>query len=64
MDEETRQRVLERGFSTKQQEHQGIGLFMISQLVEKGGGTLTIESQPGAGSSFLLTFPMKKEDAQ
>ncbi|WP_425456302.1 ATP-binding protein [Brevibacillus fluminis] len=64
MDEETRHRVLERGYSTKQQEHQGIGLFMISQLVEKGGGTLTIESQPGAGSSFLLTFPMKKEDAQ
>lgn len=62
MEEAIRQRVLERGFSTKREKHQGIGLYLIKQLVEKGGGTFVVESAPGVGSSFLITFPMTKEE--
>lgn len=60
MSEETQQRMLEQGFSTKQQEHRGLGLYLVNQLVKKGKGELKCESQPGGGTSFLITFPMKE----
>lgn len=60
MDEETRARMLERGFSTKEREHRGLGLHLVHQLVKKGKGELVCHSQPGEGASFLVTFPMKE----
>ncbi len=59
MSEEVQQRMLERGFSTKQRENRGIGLHLVSQIVEKAHGDLRCESAPGMGTSFILTFPMK-----
>jgi two-component system sensor histidine kinase DctS len=63
MSEETQKRMLERGFSTKQQEHRGIGLHLVHQLVIKGKGEITCHSQLGSGTSILITFPMSKEVA-
>lgn len=60
MDEHTRKRMLKRGFSTKKRQHRGLGLHLVNQLVEKGGGELVCHSQPGEGASFLITFPMKE----
>jgi two-component system sensor histidine kinase DctS len=59
MDEETRRRMLEPGFSTKQQVNRGIGLHLVNQLVQKGNGEIACQSEPGVGTSFLITFPMK-----
>ncbi len=59
MDEETQRRMLEHGFSTKQQAHRGIGLYLVHQLVQKGGGEFACHSEPGVGTSILVTFPMK-----
>ncbi len=44
----------------------GLGLAISRQLLEKMGGTLTIESTPGSGStfSFELSFPRAPENAQ
>lgn len=64
MDEQTRMRMLERGFSTKDRGHRGIGLHLVQQLVTKGRGELVCVSQPGEGASFLLTFPMKEVDEE
>jgi two-component system sensor histidine kinase DctS len=61
MSEETQKRMLERGFSTKQQEHRGIGLHLVHQLVKKGKGEITCHSQLGSGTSILITFPMSRE---
>ncbi|USG64507.1 sensor histidine kinase [Brevibacillus ruminantium] len=60
MEPEVQQRMLERGFSTKQMEHQGLGLYLVNQLVKKGRGELSCQSQYGQGTSFLITFPMKE----
>lgn len=35
----------------------GVGLHLARKLAEAHGGTLTVESQLGAGSSFSLTIP-------
>ncbi|HWE63880.1 MAG TPA: HAMP domain-containing sensor histidine kinase, partial [Chloroflexota bacterium] len=35
----------------------GLGLFISKQLVEQMGGTITVETEPGAGSAFSFTLP-------
>ncbi|ASJ52344.1 histidine kinase [Brevibacillus formosus] len=61
MDEETRRHMLERGFSTKERAHRGLGLHLVHQLVHKGKGELVCHSGRGEGASFLITFPMGEE---
>ncbi|WP_446673947.1 ATP-binding protein [Paenibacillus sedimenti] len=64
MDEETKRRMFERGYSTKDEVSRGIGLYLIHNIVNKCGGYMEIESEPGEGASFMLTFPMtqRKEE--
>ncbi|WP_052733146.1 sensor histidine kinase [Hymenobacter terrenus] len=35
----------------------GVGLYITKRLVENGGGTITVQSQVDAGTTFTLTFP-------
>jgi len=59
MNDETYQRMLEKGFSTKQTPNRGVGLHLVNQLVVKHHGEMKCETEPGMGTSFLITFPMK-----
>ncbi|MFD1874415.1 PAS domain-containing sensor histidine kinase [Hymenobacter bucti] len=35
----------------------GVGLYITKRLVENGGGTIAVQSQVDAGTTFTLTFP-------
>ena len=37
----------------------GLGLSIVHQLVEKMGGSITVESFPGKGTEFALLFPLE-----
>ncbi len=57
MDETTRNRCLEPFFTTKGARGTGLGLAMVYGMVERHGGELRIESEPGTGTSIQLDFP-------
>lgn len=35
----------------------GLGISLVKEIVEKHGGTLTLESSPGKGTTFFFTLP-------
>ncbi|HVX93452.1 MAG TPA: ATP-binding protein [Polyangia bacterium] len=41
----------------------GLGLSIVNRVVEASGGTLSLRSQVGEGSSFLLHLPLAREDS-
>jgi PAS domain S-box-containing protein len=57
MDEATRSRCLELFFTTKGVRGTGLGLAMVYGTVERHGGEIQIESEPGAGTLIRLSFP-------
>ena len=56
MDEATRSRCLELFFTTKGARGTGLGLAMVYGMVERHGGELQVESQPGLGTTMRLMF--------
>jgi signal transduction histidine kinase len=36
----------------------GLGLYISSEIVRRMGGRLRVESEPGAGSTFLFELPV------
>src|SRR6185436_7897772 len=59
MTEEVRQRCLEPFFSTKGKHGTGLGLSMVHATVEEHRGTLTVESEPGHGTVFIVRLPVQ-----
>jgi PAS domain S-box-containing protein len=59
MDEDTRRRAIEPFFSTKGiGKGTGLGLSMVHGLAAQLGGALTIDSEPGRGTTIELWLPI------
>ena len=53
---EVRERIFEAFFSTKTQ-GTGLGLAIVARIVREHDGDVQVESRPGAGTTFTVTFP-------
>ena len=47
-------------FFTTRQSGTGLGLNIVSRIVEEHGGTLTLDSAPGAGATFRIALPARQ----
>ena len=50
-------RIFEPFFSTKGEDGSGLGLAMVYSIVTRHGGDIRVDSEPGHGAAFTLTFP-------
>jgi signal transduction histidine kinase len=62
MDAETQQKVF-RPFYTSKANGTGLGLAISRKLVDAHGGSIEIDSEPGKGCEFVLTFPRLEDGA-
>jgi signal transduction histidine kinase len=58
MTEEVKARALEPFFSTKGSRGNGLGLAIVQGVLTKHGGSLSIDSVVGAGSTFRVKLPV------
>lgn len=42
----------------------GLGLWISASIIEKHMGSITVDSQPGAGSTFTITLPIEQEEVK
>lgn len=56
MDESVRERIFQPFFTTKDN-GTGLGLAIVFRSVKDMGGTLTVDSSPGAGTTFAIELP-------
>ncbi|WP_320172192.1 response regulator [Maridesulfovibrio sp.] len=64
MDRETRDKIFTLFFSSKGKRGTGIGLFISNQTIEQHGGKIRVESEPGEGTSFVITLPRRTGTAK
>jgi signal transduction histidine kinase len=57
IDPEVLQQVFEPFYTTKT-DGTGLGLAVTKRIIENHDGTLSIESEPGAGATVVVRLPM------
>jgi signal transduction histidine kinase len=57
---ENQRRLFHEFFTTKDQGY-GLGLHIVSTIVKRHGGTITVESKIGEGTTFILHLPIEVE---
>ena len=63
MDEKTRENIFRIDQSgsrpgTEGEQGTGLGLIISREFIEKHGGSIRVESEPGKGSTFVITIPL------
>ena len=69
MDETTKQNLFVQSipsskYGTENEKGTGLGLILCKEFVDKHGGHITVESEPGKGSRFIIDIPMVHSKAE
>ena len=56
--------IFEKGFTTAEDEHRGLGLFIVSSFVDSLGGEIKLNSKEGKGTVVTVYIPYGKEIEQ
>ena len=49
-------KIYDNGFTTKGDENRGIGMKLIRDIIDRDGGSIEVDSDPGSGTTFTLIF--------
>jgi signal transduction histidine kinase len=60
MPPEVKQHLFEPFFTTKGEKGTGLGLAMVDTFVRRSGGSISVESEPGEGTTLTLRFPLAR----
>jgi CheY-like chemotaxis protein len=63
MTDDIQERIFEPFFSTKGEAGTGLGLSMAYSIIKRHGGEVHVESAPGSGTTFTVSFPVAEEPA-
>ena len=58
MSEEIRANIFNLYFTTKPK-GTGIGLSIVQRIIYEHGGIITVESEPGNGTTFIIRLPIR-----
>ena len=59
MDENTKKKIFEPFFTTKDVgEGTGLGMSIVFKIIERHGGSLTVNSEPSKGTEFKISLPV------
>jgi two-component system NtrC family sensor kinase len=61
MDEAVRKQIFNSLFSTKGSLGTGLGLLVTQKIVQENGGTITVDSEHGKGSTFVIRLPLARQ---
>jgi len=60
MNEKTQKQIFDPFFTTKRSKGgTGLGLAIVYRIVEEHGGVISVQSRPGAGTTFTIRIPAK-----
>jgi signal transduction histidine kinase len=64
MSQETKAHIFDPLYTTKERgKGTGLGLVVVSHIMQEHGGAIEVESEPGRGTRFRLRFPALPGDA-
>ena len=62
MDAETAAHAFEPLFTTKRRGGTGLGLTVVQKIVRAHGGEVTLQTEPGRGTTFVIRLPARHQD--